>query len=89
MYSNQYLRKMLSMSVDLIIFMKDFKIQEISEVLYDAEKDDVNYNPLFSFSYEKNELGQIEERFCSLGEPKGNALEKLNQYRMKLEIKTA
>ncbi len=89
MYSNQYLRKMLSMSVDLIIFMKDFKIQEISEVLYDVEKDDVSYNPLFSFSYEKDELGQIKERFCSLGEPKGNAFEKINQYRMKSKMKSA
>ena len=48
-YTDQYLRKLLAMSVDLIIFMKNFKVHEISEVLYDPETDDVTYNPLFEF----------------------------------------
>ena len=31
-YTDQYLRKLLAMSVDIVVFMKNFKIHEIAEV---------------------------------------------------------
>ena len=34
-YTDQYLRKLLSLSIDIIIFMKNFKIHEIAEVIFD------------------------------------------------------
>ena len=47
MYTDKYLRKLLAQSIDVVVYMKNFKIHEISEVIYDAEKDEVLYNPLF------------------------------------------
>ena len=76
-YSNQYLRKLLSMSVDLIIFMKNFKIHEVAEVLYDKENDDVEYNLLYEFEVEKYENGRSIGRFKKLNEPKGRLKEKI------------
>ena len=37
LYTDKYLKKLLSMSLDIVVFMKNFKIHDISEVIYDAE----------------------------------------------------
>jgi pilus assembly protein CpaF len=76
-YTDKYLRKLLSMSVDLVIFMKNFKVHEIAEVIYDARKDDIKYNPLFEFKVEKYELNKSIGRFVKLNEPIGRIKEKL------------
>ena len=76
-YTDQYLRKLLAMSVDLIIFMKNFKVHEISEVLYDPETDDVTYNPLFEFEVSKYENGKSIGKFKTLHEPIGRIKEKI------------
>lgn len=77
-YTDRYLRKLLSMSIDLVIFMKNFKICEISEVLYDKETDDVAYNPLFRFDTEKCENGKLIGKFVTLNEPIGRIKEKIS-----------
>ena len=76
-YTDKYLRKLLSMSVDLVVFMKNFKVHEIAEVLYDEEKDDVTYNQLFRFEVERYENGKSIGRFVTLNEPKGRVKEKI------------
>ena len=76
-YTDKYLRKLLSQSIDLIIFMKNFKIHEIAEVLYDSKKDDVKYNPLFEFEVEKYEKNKSIGSFKKLNEPIGRVKEKI------------
>ena len=76
-YTDKYLRKLLSMSVDLVVFMKNFKVHEISEVLYNQETDDVEYNPLFEFEVTKYEKGKSIGRFKTLNEPRGRIKEKI------------
>lgn len=76
-YTDKYLRKLLSMSVDLVIFMKNFKIHEISEVMYNKETDDVEYNTLFKFETEKYEAGKSLGKFVTLNEPMGRIKEKI------------
>lgn len=76
-YTDKYLRKLLSMSVDLVIFMKNFRIHEISEVMYNKETDDVEYNTLFKFETEKYEAGKSLGKFVTLSEPIGRIKEKI------------
>ncbi len=79
-YSDKYLRKLLSMSVDLVIFMKNFKVHEISEVLYNQETDDVEYNPLYEFEVEKYEDGKSIGYFKTLNEPCGRIKDKIQKH---------
>lgn len=79
-YSDKYLRKLLSMSVDLVIFMKNFKVHEISEVLYNKETDDVKYNPLYEFEVEKYENGKSIGFFRTLNEPSGRIKDKIQKH---------
>ena len=77
MYTDKYLRKLLSMSVDIVIYMKNFKIHEISEVIYNPEIDDVEYNPLFKFEVKKYENGKSIGKFKVISEIKGKSKEKI------------
>ncbi|MBQ9279761.1 MAG: CpaF family protein [Clostridia bacterium] len=77
-YTDKYLRKLLAMSVDLVVFMKNFKVHEISEVLYNPETDDVEYNPLFEFEVSRYEGGKSIGRFKTLNEPIGRIKEKIS-----------
>ncbi len=81
MYTDKYLRKLLAMSLDIVIFMKNFKIHEISEIIYDKETDDVSYNPLFEFEVEKYENGKSIGKFKTLNEQKDRVLEKISLSR--------
>lgn len=76
-YIDKYLRKLLSMSVDLIIYMKNFKVQEITEVMYDEKSDDAMYNPLFKFEIEKYENGKSIGHFKMLNKPLKRVKEKI------------
>ncbi len=76
-YTDKYLRKLLSQSIDLVIFMKNFKIYEIAEVLYDAKKDDVKYNLLFEFKVEKYEKNKSIGSFQKVNDPIGRVKEKI------------
>ena len=57
--------------------MKNFKVHEISEVLYNKEKDDVEYNPLFEFDVERYENNKSIGKFKKINEPKGRIKEKI------------
>lgn len=76
-YTDKYLRKLLSQSIDLVIFMKNFKVHEIAEVLYDAKKDDVKYNLLYEFKVEKYEKNKSIGCFQKVNEPIGRVKEKI------------
>lgn len=81
MYTDKYLRKLLANSLDIVIFMKNFKIHEISEVIYDEETDDAKYNKLFEFETIKYENGKSIGKFKKVGEPLYKVLEKFELYK--------
>ncbi len=85
MYSNEYLTKLLSMSLDLIIYMNNFKVQEIAEVIYDRENEKIKYNPLFAFDVEKIENGKSIGHFKKMNEPVGNAKRKIDINKSEIE----
>ena len=85
MYTDKYLGKLLAMSIDLIIFMKNFKVHEISEVLYDNEREEIIYNPLFEFKVEKFEDGKSIGKFKKINEPKGRVLEKIKLSKLEID----
>jgi len=78
MYTDKYLRKLLAQSLDLVVYMNNFKVQEITEVIYDEENDDISYNPLFEFKVDKYENGKSIGKFKKLGKPMGRVKKKLD-----------
>lgn len=84
-YTDKYLRKLLSNSLDIIIFMKNFKIHEITEVIYDEESDDVKYNKLFEFETARYENGKSIGKFKKINEPIGRVNEKIELYKAEIE----
>ncbi len=77
-YTDKYLRKLLSQSIDIVIFMKNFKIHEITEVLFDEEEQDVKYNVLFEFEVEKYDNGKSVGHFKKVNDPIGRSKEKID-----------
>ena len=73
-YSDIYLKEILAQSVDIIVYMKDFKIYEICEVVF-SYKNGISYEKLFEFVPEKEENGNISGHF----EKKKNPIEKARQ----------
>lgn len=84
-YTDKYLRKLLSMSVDIIIYMQNFKVKEIAEVIYNKEIDDVEYNPLFEFKIEKYENSKAIGKFKTLNKPCGKAKQKIELNKEEIE----
>lgn len=80
-YTDKYLRKLLAMSVDVVIFMKNFKIHEIAEVIYDEEIQDVRYNILFEFKVDRYENGKSIGHFEKVNDA-------INKVKEKLELST-
>ncbi len=76
-YTDKYLRKLLSMSIDVVIFMKNFKIHEIAEVIYDEEKDDVAFNLLYKFEVDRYEGNKSIGHFVKVNDPIGRVKEKI------------
>lgn len=80
-YTDKYLRKLLAMSVDVVIFMKNFKIHEIAEVIYDEEIQDVRYNILFEFKVDRYESGKSIGHFEKVNDA-------INKVKEKIELST-
>ncbi|MBQ9266841.1 MAG: CpaF family protein [Clostridia bacterium] len=85
MYSNEYLTKLLSSSLDLVIYMSNFKVQEIAEVIYNKETEKIEYNPLFAFDVEKIENGKSIGKFRKINEPIGTVKRKIEIHREEIE----
>ena len=84
-YADKYLRKLLANSLDIVVFMRNFKVHEITEVLYDEENDDVKYNKLFEFETLKYENGKSIGKFKKINEPIGKAQKKIELYKEEIE----
>lgn len=85
MYSNDYLTKLLSMSLDLVIYMNNFKVQEIAEVVYNKEEEKIEYNLLYEFEVEKIENGKSVGKFKKLNDPIGKAKRKIELSKSEIE----
>ncbi len=84
-YTDKYLRKLLSLSIDIIIFMKNFKVHEIAEVLYDEETQDVKYNILFEFKVDRYDNGKSIGQFQKINDPIGKCKEKIDLSSYEIE----
>ena len=84
-YTDKYLRKLLAMSVDLVIYMENFKVYEVSEVIYNSEIDDVEYNPLFKFDVDRYENGKPIGKFKIINDVKGKTGEKIRLSELDIE----
>ena len=85
MYTDKYLRKLIANSLDIVVYMNNFKVQEIVEIDYDCESDDISFNPLFEFKLEKYENGKSIGKFKKLGKPMGRVKRKLDLSKPEIE----
>ena len=85
MYTDKYLRKLLGYSVDIIIYMNNFKVQEIAEVSVSQDTDDIEYNPLYEFKLEKYENGKSIGKFKKINSPKWRVKSKINLNSSEIE----
>lgn len=85
MYSNDYLTKLLSMSLDLVIYMNNFKVQEMAEVVYNKEEEKIEYNLLYEFEVEKIENGKSVGKFKKLNDPIGKVKRKIELSKSEIE----
>lgn len=81
MYTDKYLRKLLAQSLDCVVYMNNFKTQEIVEIGYDDELDDIVYNPLFEFKLDRYENGRSIGKFKKLNSPKWRIKAKFSYYK--------
>lgn len=84
-YTDKYLRKLLSLSIDIVVFMKNFKVHEIAEVLYNDEIQDVEYNILFRFNIDRYEDGKSIGHFEKINDPIGRVQEKIELSEYEIE----
>ncbi|MBO5141925.1 MAG: CpaF family protein [Clostridia bacterium] len=84
-YTDKYLKKLLASSLDLVIYMSNFKVQEIAEVEYDNESDDIKYNLLYEFKIEKYENGKSIGKFKKNKNPSGKVKRKIDLNKAEIE----
>lgn len=75
-YTDKYLKDILAQSIDLIIYMKNFKVYEICEIEFSYEKG-VRYKKLFEYNIKFLESGEQSGTFRMINEPQGRAKEKM------------
>ena len=85
MYTDKYLRKLLGCSVDLIIYMNNFKVQEITEIGVNKDADDVEYNSLFEFKLERYDNGKSIGKFKKINSPKWRVKSKIDLNKNEIE----
>ena len=85
MYTDVYLKKLLAQSLDLVIYMNNFKVQEITEINFNNETNQVEYNPLFEFKVDKYERGKSFGKFKKVGKPMWKVKKKLELSRVEIE----
>lgn len=76
-YSDKYLKDILAQSIDLIIYMKNFKIYEICAVDFSYENE-ISYKKLFQFTPTSAALGNIEGSFSICDKPSNKVQNKIN-----------
>lgn len=85
MYSNEYLTRLLSQSLDIVIYMSNYKVQEIAEVIYNGETGKIEYNTLFRFDVEKIENGKSIGKFKKINMPVDKVKQKIELNSSEIE----
>lgn len=69
--SEKIIKEMMAKSIDVIVYLKAFKVVDILEVLeYVSGRDEFSYNRLYQYEVEaEDENGQISGKFIKVGEP--------------------
>ena len=75
-YTDKYLKDILAQSIDLIIYMKNFKVYEICQIDFSYEKG-IRYRKLFEYRYKELENGEISEDFEKIKEVDGKVRRKI------------
>ncbi len=75
-YTDKYLKDILAQSIDLIIYMKNFKVHEICQIDFSYEKG-IRYKKLFEYRYKELENGEISEDFEKIKEVDGKVRRKI------------
>lgn len=77
-HTEKTLKRMLAASIDVVIFLKKYKVVEVVEIIgYDEEKDRINVHPLFGFDIEYETDEKLIGRFVKYGEMSGRLKKKL------------
>jgi len=84
-YTDKYLKKLLSSSLDIVIYMNNFKVQEIVELDYDQEEDNIKFNHLYEFKLEKYEKGKSVGKFKKINKPLWKVKRKIDLNKMEIE----
>lgn len=71
-YTDKYLKDILAQSIDLIVYMKNFKVYEICQIEFSYE-DGISYRKLFEYRHKELENGEINGTFEKIGEVTGKA----------------
>lgn len=67
--SREVLLEMLANGIDLVIFLKQFKVHEITEIVgYDHDKKTIVTNPLYKYEVIKEDNGMLEGHFIKLND---------------------
>lgn len=77
MYSDQYLKELLADSIDLIVYMKNFKVAEVSEIIFDRQKRTITYNHLYRYKTKEIIDGESKGVFIKMQEPKQKLKQKI------------
>ncbi|MGE5472717.1 MAG: ATPase, T2SS/T4P/T4SS family [Ignavibacteriales bacterium] len=85
MYSDQYLKQLLAESIDLIVYMKNFKVVEISEIVLDKQKRAINYNHLFKYETKEFIDGESKGIFIKIHDPKSKLKQKIEISRKEFQ----
>lgn len=54
-YTEQFLRRFLASSIDYIVFMKDFKVSEIAEILLNNNTEEIEYKSIYKLEEKKHD----------------------------------
>lgn len=85
MYTSEYLEKLISNSIDIIIYMNDFKIVDITEVYYDEKKEKIIFNQLYCFKKVKFIDQNLIGYFKKVNNPKYKLKDKFKSGKEKME----
>lgn len=76
--SEKTIKEMMAKGIDVIFYLKSFKVVDVLEVQgYDPDRDRFSYNRLFRFdSDSENDMGSLKGRFIKCGDPGDRLAEK-------------
>ncbi|MBQ7667956.1 MAG: CpaF family protein [Clostridia bacterium] len=76
-YTDKYLKDILAQSIDVIIYMRNFKIYEMCAVEFSYEKE-ITYKRLFEFVPDYIDENGVQGKFFKREEPTAKILKKIN-----------